>query len=95
MQTEHQIITPRRNFLIRALGFTAAGAAVPVGIVTLADAKSRMDHHRAELLRAWEDYYAVAVCSVVGNSLEPKRVLGDSSDGACLIFRAVNQERSR
>ncbi len=32
MSTETQLITPRRNFLIRALGFTAAGATevVPV-----------------------------------------------------------------
>jgi len=27
VMTEHTLITPRRNFLIRALGFTAAGAA--------------------------------------------------------------------
>ncbi|WP_338688423.1 hypothetical protein V5279_23835 [Bradyrhizobium sp. 26S5] len=55
--SEHQLITPRRNFLIRALGFTAAGAAVPIPVLTLADAKSRMEHHRAELEKAWRDYY--------------------------------------
>jgi hypothetical protein len=39
--SEHQLITPRRNFLIRALGFTAAGATVTIPVITLADAKSR------------------------------------------------------
>jgi hypothetical protein len=37
--SEHQLITARRNFLIRALGFTAAGDTMPIPIVTLADAK--------------------------------------------------------
>lgn len=38
--SEHTLITPRRNFLIRALGFTAAGATMSIPIVTLADAKT-------------------------------------------------------
>jgi hypothetical protein len=55
-----QIITPRRNFLIRALGFTAAGAVLPISIITADDAKGRMEHHRVELERAWRDYYGVS-----------------------------------
>jgi hypothetical protein len=55
--SEHQLITPRRNFLIRALGFTAAGATMTIPIVTLADAKARIEHHQLELERAWRDYY--------------------------------------
>jgi hypothetical protein len=34
--SEHQLITPRRNFLIRALGFTAAGATLSIPIVQAA-----------------------------------------------------------
>jgi hypothetical protein len=55
---EHTLITPRRNFLIRALGFTAAGAILPITIITADDAKARIDHHQAELEKAWRDYYA-------------------------------------
>lgn len=58
--SEHQLITPRRNFLIRALGFTAAGATMVIPIVTLDDAKARMEHHRVELEKAWLDYYGPA-----------------------------------
>ncbi len=39
---EHTLITPRRNFLIRALGFTAAGAILPITIITADDAKARI-----------------------------------------------------
>ena len=56
-QAETQLIVPRRNFLIRALGFTAAGATMAIPIVTLADARSRMDYHAKELEKAWRDYY--------------------------------------
>jgi hypothetical protein len=51
------LIVPRRNFLIRALGFTIAGATVPVSIVTADDAKARIEHHQRELEKAWRDYY--------------------------------------
>ena len=55
-----QLITPRRNFLIRALGFTAAGAVLPISIITADDAKARMKHHGVELEKAWRDYYGVS-----------------------------------
>lgn len=51
------LITPRRNFLIRALGFTVAGATVPISIITADDAKARIAHHETELEKAWRDYY--------------------------------------
>jgi hypothetical protein len=57
VMTEHTLITPRRNFLIRALGFTLAGATVPISIITADDAKARITHHQGELERAWRDYY--------------------------------------
>jgi hypothetical protein len=58
--SEHQLITPRRNFLIRALGFTVAGATVPISIITADDAKARIEHHRVELEKAWRDYYGIS-----------------------------------
>jgi hypothetical protein len=57
MQENPTLIVPRRNFLIRALGFTAAGATLPISIITADDARARMDHHEAELRKAWQDYY--------------------------------------
>ena len=51
------LIVPRRNFLVRALGFTVAGATVPISIIAADDARARMDHHQAELKKARRDYY--------------------------------------
>jgi hypothetical protein len=87
--SEHQLITPRRNFLIRALGFTAAGATMSIPVVTLADAKTRIDHHKTALMEAWSDYYAGAKCTVQGNDLEPHYVVDGPGGGACLIFYAT------
>ncbi|WOH53829.1 hypothetical protein [Bradyrhizobium sp. sBnM-33] len=95
--SEHQLITPRRNFLIRALGFTAAGVTMPIPIVTLADAKARMEHHKAQLMRAWSDYYAGAKCSVQGNEVEPHYVHQDGGS-ACLVFycsQEMNEQARR
>lgn len=56
-QAETILITSRRNFLVRALGFTAAGATVAVPIVTVGDAKARVEHHVKQLEEALRDYY--------------------------------------
>ena len=55
--SELKLITPRRNFLARALGFTAAGAVLPVGLIAADDPRARIEHHQAELEKAWRDYY--------------------------------------
>lgn len=60
---DHLLIAPRRNFLVRALGFTMAGATIPIGIIAADDAKARIDHHEAELKKAWQDYYGPSVRS--------------------------------
>src|SRR5882757_9360615 len=57
MSSELKLITPRRNFLIRALGFTAAGATLPIGIVAADDPAAHIAHHQVELEKAWRDYY--------------------------------------
>jgi adenosyl cobinamide kinase/adenosyl cobinamide phosphate guanylyltransferase len=46
--------------MIKALGFTAAGATMPIRIITADDAKARIAHHQAESERAWTDYYGPA-----------------------------------
>ncbi|SHN66554.1 hypothetical protein [Bradyrhizobium erythrophlei] len=67
--SELMLIAPRRNFLIRALGFTAAGATLPVGIIALDDAKARIRHHQAELEKAWIDYYGPTAVQRVDGEL--------------------------
>jgi YD repeat-containing protein len=57
MHENPTLIVPRRNFLIRALGFTAVGATLPISIITADDARTRMNYHQAELKKAWHDYY--------------------------------------
>ena|SRR5437764_6735234 len=56
-QADATVIIPRRNFLIRALGFTAMGATVALPIVTVADARERAKHHFKELKKAVQDLY--------------------------------------
>jgi hypothetical protein len=67
--SELKLIAPRRNFLVRALGFTAAGATLPVGIIAIDDAKARIRHHQAELEKAWIDYYGAGAVRKVGGEL--------------------------
>lgn len=51
------LITSRRNFLVRATAFTAAGAADAVPIVTVADAKTRVGITWRSLHKALCDLY--------------------------------------
>ena len=69
--SELKLITPRRNFLVRALGFTAAGATLPVGILAVEDARSRIDHHQAELVKAWGDYYGAETVKTYADARVP------------------------
>ena len=55
--SEHQLITPRRNFLIRALGFTAAGATVSIPVLLADSPQKRVNHHIQELTKALREMY--------------------------------------
>jgi hypothetical protein len=55
--SEHKLITPRRNFLIRALGFTAAGATVSIPVLLADDPHKRAALHMAELVKALQEIY--------------------------------------
>jgi hypothetical protein len=86
-QAEATLITPRRNFLIRALAFTAAGATLSVPIVTVADAKSRIEHHAAGMKQALQDYYGAGVdVELKANWHSPSMVL--KGEAGCYIFIA-------
>src|ERR1700730_8019308 len=48
-EADSKVIVPRRNFLIRALGFTAAGASMVLPVVALQSPEERIAHHFKEL----------------------------------------------
>src|SRR4051794_12658944 len=64
------LITPRRNFLVRALGFTAAGAALAVPIVTVASAEERLEHHLRGAVDAYRDLFPGVPVIVRGNAID-------------------------
>jgi hypothetical protein len=82
----------KRNFFVRALGFTAAGATLPVPIITIADAKARMQHHIDGLQAAMADYYAGAEIHFTDGREEPGLVLAGKSPAA-FIFMATDVGR--
>jgi hypothetical protein len=95
--TETALITPRRNFLIRALGFTAGGAALSVPIVTMDSAERRFEHHLKGLGDAMRDLFPTQHIDVRGNCLTRQdaafyqEVLPDPEDShriACVILTA-------
>jgi hypothetical protein len=81
-----QVIIPRRNFLVRALGLTAAGATMNLPIVTVADAKARMQHHIDGLQAAMGDYYGGTHISFKSNWQDPELVLAGHSSGIYMFF---------
>jgi hypothetical protein len=58
--SEHHLITPRRNFLIRALGFTAAGATIGIPLVLSDSPQKRVNYHLQELTKALQEQYPEA-----------------------------------
>lgn len=55
------LVTGRRNFLVRALGFTAAGATLAVPVLAVSTPEERIRHHLKGLEQAFADHYGVAV----------------------------------
>lgn len=51
------LVTGRRNFLVRALGFTAAGAALSVPVLAVTSPQDRIQHHLKGLQEAFQDLY--------------------------------------
>jgi hypothetical protein len=64
---------------------------VTIPVITLADAKSRIEHHKQGLMEAWSDYYAGAECIMRGNDQEPHHVLEGTGGEAALFFMAIRK----
>ena len=52
---DSKVIVPRRNFFIRALGFTAAGTSMVLPVIALQSPEERITHHFKELEAAFQD----------------------------------------
>lgn len=68
--TETTLITPRRNFLIRALGFTAAGATLAVPVVALDTPEARLAHHMKGVGTAMQELFPAWHVEKWGNCLD-------------------------
>ena len=96
------LITPRRNFLIRALGFTASGATLAVPVVPLALPEERLVHHMRGAEQAFRDLFPTAHVNLRGNCLEggaayyadlfAKRPEDAFGFGACVTLTAQVRE---
>lgn len=63
------LITPRRNFLVHALGFTAAGTTLTIPVVALASPEDRLMHHMKGAEQAFRDLLPTAHVNLRGNCL--------------------------
>src|SRR5947209_3989211 len=79
-QAVAQVIMPRRGFLTRALGFTAAGATLALPIVTVADARARAKHHMDRLHSALNELYPGTTFTVRSRLQQ-----GQEADPRCMI----------
>ena len=95
------LIVPRRNFLIRALGFTAVGTSVPVPVLALDTPQSRLDHHidgaKRELEAMWPGYEVGVFRDLLMGSFEKaaregREYYGDG--GVPLSFTIQHRERN-
>lgn len=83
------LIVPRRNFILRALGFTAAGAALSVPVLAVETPADRIAYHRAELEKAFREYYAGVPVAVRSNDLTREYLLErQPTSVSCLAFMA-------
>ncbi|MFG1298114.1 hypothetical protein [Xanthobacter variabilis] len=82
-------ITDRRNFLVRALGFTAAGAALAVPVVAMETPEQRIRHHMKGLEQAFADYYGAHLpITPTFNGATPQMLRDDPTKAAYAIVRA-------
>ena len=89
-----QLVTSRRNFLVRAFGLTAAGATCTVPIITLADARARVEHHLKGLEQAFRDLYPGVPLKATYNETDPADVLDPmrGSIACALVFAGPHSE---
>jgi hypothetical protein len=89
--SEHQLITPRRNFLIRALGFTAAGASVTIPVLLTDNPQKRVDYHLRELTKALQEQYPEAILLSAVHNWDSWRGLIQAGDIIAAV-RAAGRE---
>ncbi|MFG1257315.1 hypothetical protein V5F79_08300 [Xanthobacter flavus] len=80
-QAKSVLITGRRNFLVRALGFTAAGATLSVPVVAMETPQERIRHHVKGLERAFADLYGVV----------PPTAIFDEQRGCVIVLTDINR----
>ena len=69
-----------------------AAATMSILIVTLADAKARIEHHKQGLTEAWSNYYPGAKILIQGNDQQPHHVLEGTCGDAALFFMAIRKK---
>lgn len=93
-QEKCALIVPRRNFLIRALGFTAVGASVPVPVLALDTPESRLEHHIKGAVSALEAIHPECKIAVERDGLSYKRKGYFGHYGIVLTFSAEHRDRA-
>ena len=88
-QAKSVLITGRRNFLVRALGFTAAGATLTVPVVAMETPLERIHHHMKGLEQAFADYYGPGIPITPSfTETTPANISRDPTMAAYAIVRA-------
>ncbi len=89
------LITSRRNFLVRATAFTAAGAAVAVPIVAVEGLRERVIFQAKALENACKDYYAGLDVRLIGNRHRPQDIRDGFLPGTWMVIASVPKSESR
>jgi hypothetical protein len=68
------LLTHRRNFIVRALGFTAAGATMAVPVLAAPTPEDRIRYQLKGLEQAFQEHYPGAPIDTKFNAIPPERV---------------------
>lgn len=88
------LIAPRRNFLIRALGFTAGGAAMSIPVLAVEGPEARLKHHIAGTAKALQELFPGQYVDIKGNCLNgahtyyQEKFARGEQNWACVILTA-------
>lgn len=84
------LVIPRRSFLVRALGFTAAGAAVAVPVLALETPEERIERLVAELLKEFHELFPDAELHSSWTGGTAKSV-AEGRHACAMVFAAPNR----
>lgn len=88
MSTGSLLVTHRRGFLVRALGFTAGGAALTVPVLAVSTPFERVQFHLQSLEAAFRDLYPGAPVAVRGTWTNPEHFVDPAKSNAFVIVVA-------